>query len=224
MAMEIIHEEFRQNHRRLWISSEDCDVLNVNKVENLIERCLQLYMNKDEVVKTLLNRVRIDPGFTTLGTNAARASTSKSGSKMMISREAFESLSQKVEESERLAGMKVEAAMAQIEAVGASEKEALKCIKKVFGVIGRARADSTSTTTKKAKLFIPPSTKMTTTHRPEVERQRCSTKSALDLRQITVQTHHLQYLTSLEEKNVEEIEMGSGSVMVTYVDDTRIVD
>ncbi|GKA10956.1 NB-ARC domains-containing protein [Tanacetum coccineum] len=31
MAMEIICEEFRQNHRRLWISSEDCDVLNVNK-------------------------------------------------------------------------------------------------------------------------------------------------------------------------------------------------
>lgn len=33
----------------------------------MIERCLQLYMNKDEVVKTLLNRARIDPGFTTLG-------------------------------------------------------------------------------------------------------------------------------------------------------------
>ncbi|KAL0373803.1 UNVERIFIED_CONTAM: hypothetical protein Sradi_3296000 [Sesamum radiatum] len=36
------------------------------QVQNLIERCLQLYMNKDEVVKTLLNRARIDPGFTTL--------------------------------------------------------------------------------------------------------------------------------------------------------------
>ncbi|KAL0290797.1 UNVERIFIED_CONTAM: hypothetical protein Scaly_2656500 [Sesamum calycinum] len=30
------------------------------QVQNLIERCLQLYMNKDEVVKTLLNRARID--------------------------------------------------------------------------------------------------------------------------------------------------------------------
>lgn len=39
----------------------------VMQVQNLIERCLQLYMNKDEVVKTLLNRARIDPGFTTLG-------------------------------------------------------------------------------------------------------------------------------------------------------------
>nr|GEY50154.1 WEB family protein At5g55860 [Tanacetum cinerariifolium] len=47
-------------------------------------------------------------------------------SKIMISREAFESLSQKVEDSERLAGMKVEVAMAQIEAIGASEKKALK--------------------------------------------------------------------------------------------------
>ncbi|GJS47453.1 NB-ARC domains-containing protein [Tanacetum coccineum] len=37
MAMEIICEEFRQNHRRLWISSEDCDVLNVNKVTEEVE-------------------------------------------------------------------------------------------------------------------------------------------------------------------------------------------
>lgn len=37
------------------------------QVQNLIERCLQLYMNKEEVVKNLLARARIDPGFTTLG-------------------------------------------------------------------------------------------------------------------------------------------------------------
>ncbi|KAK4380470.1 hypothetical protein RND71_002332 [Anisodus tanguticus] len=43
------------------VSREDIEL-----VQNLIERCLQLYMNKDEVVKTLLNRARIDPGFTTL--------------------------------------------------------------------------------------------------------------------------------------------------------------
>ncbi|CAH9131634.1 unnamed protein product [Cuscuta epithymum] len=35
-------------------------------VQNLIERCLQLYMDKDEVIKTLLNRARIDPSFTSL--------------------------------------------------------------------------------------------------------------------------------------------------------------
>lgn len=44
---------------------EMCD--DLLQVQNLIERCLQLYMNRDEVVKTLLNRARIDPGFTTLG-------------------------------------------------------------------------------------------------------------------------------------------------------------
>ncbi|GJY53304.1 homeobox hemidesmosome 1, partial [Tanacetum coccineum] len=35
--------------------------------KTLIEQCLQLYMNKDEVMKTLLNRARMDPGFTVLG-------------------------------------------------------------------------------------------------------------------------------------------------------------
>ncbi|XP_022147358.1 uncharacterized protein LOC111016316 isoform X3 [Momordica charantia] len=39
---------------------------DIEFVQNLIERCLQLYMNRDEVVKTLLNRARIDPGFTSL--------------------------------------------------------------------------------------------------------------------------------------------------------------
>ncbi|XP_022896462.1 uncharacterized protein LOC111410387 isoform X1 [Olea europaea var. sylvestris] len=43
------------------VSREDIEL-----VQNLIERCLQLYMNRDEVVKNLLSRARIDPGFTTL--------------------------------------------------------------------------------------------------------------------------------------------------------------
>lgn len=43
------------------VSREDIEL-----VQNLIERCLQLYMNRDEVVKTLLTRARIDPGFTSL--------------------------------------------------------------------------------------------------------------------------------------------------------------
>ncbi|CAI9764877.1 unnamed protein product [Fraxinus pennsylvanica] len=43
------------------VSREDIEL-----VQNLIERCLMLYMNRDEVVKTLLNRARIDPGFSTL--------------------------------------------------------------------------------------------------------------------------------------------------------------
>ncbi|TYH87217.1 hypothetical protein ES332_D01G101400v1 [Gossypium tomentosum] len=59
-------------------------------------------------------------------TNAARASTSESGANITISREEFESLSRKVEESDNIAEMKVAAAMAQVEAVKASENEALK--------------------------------------------------------------------------------------------------
>ncbi|URE47302.1 hypothetical protein MUK42_01811 [Musa troglodytarum] len=43
------------------VSREDIEL-----VQNLIERCLQLYMNRREVVETLSNRARIEPGFTTL--------------------------------------------------------------------------------------------------------------------------------------------------------------
>ncbi|XP_073022717.1 uncharacterized protein [Primulina eburnea] len=46
------------------VSREDIEL-----VQNLIERCLQLYMTRDEVIKTLLNRARIDPGFTSLVNN-----------------------------------------------------------------------------------------------------------------------------------------------------------
>lgn len=42
-------------------------MMRLLQVQNLIERCLQLYMNRDEVVKTLLTRARIEPGFTSLG-------------------------------------------------------------------------------------------------------------------------------------------------------------
>lgn len=37
------------------------------QVQNLIERCLQLYMNQKEVVETLLDQAKIEPGFTELG-------------------------------------------------------------------------------------------------------------------------------------------------------------
>ncbi|KAM7486543.1 hypothetical protein LguiA_002552 [Lonicera macranthoides] len=59
-------------------------------------------------------------------TSAARTSTSESGSRITISREEFESQSRKVEESDKLAEIKVSAAIAQVEAVKASENEALK--------------------------------------------------------------------------------------------------
>lgn len=59
-------------------------------------------------------------------TDAARASTSEPGAQITLSKDEFESLSRKVEESEKLSDMKVAAAMAQVEAVQASENEALK--------------------------------------------------------------------------------------------------
>ncbi|OIV92242.1 hypothetical protein TanjilG_00260 [Lupinus angustifolius] len=59
-------------------------------------------------------------------TSAARVSTSETGAEITISKEEFESLSRKVEESNKLADMRVAAAKAQVEAVKASENEALK--------------------------------------------------------------------------------------------------
>ncbi|XP_022936419.1 WEB family protein At5g55860-like [Cucurbita moschata] len=59
-------------------------------------------------------------------TDAARASTSDFGANITISKEEFESLSRKVEESDTLAEMKVAAALAQVEAVKASENEIIK--------------------------------------------------------------------------------------------------
>ncbi|KAJ7299225.1 hypothetical protein O6H91_Y270100 [Diphasiastrum complanatum] len=50
-----------QNGEGRKISCED-----IQLVQNLIERCLQLYMNQREVINTLLNQAKIEPGFTSL--------------------------------------------------------------------------------------------------------------------------------------------------------------
>lgn len=39
---------------------------DIQLVQNLIERCLQLYMSESEVVSTLLHQAKIEPGFTEL--------------------------------------------------------------------------------------------------------------------------------------------------------------
>ncbi|OIT21437.1 hypothetical protein A4A49_36188 [Nicotiana attenuata] len=39
---------------------------DIQLVQNLIERCLQLYMNQKEVTTTLLHQAKIEPGFTEL--------------------------------------------------------------------------------------------------------------------------------------------------------------
>nr|XP_018682953.1 PREDICTED: uncharacterized protein LOC103987795 isoform X2 [Musa acuminata subsp. malaccensis] len=49
------------NSQNRNVSREDIEL-----VQNLIEHCLQLYMNRGEVVRTLSDRARIEPGFTTL--------------------------------------------------------------------------------------------------------------------------------------------------------------
>lgn len=84
-------------------------------------------------------------------TNAARASTSESGAQITISRDEFESLGKKVEESDRLAEMKVAAAIAQVEAVKASENEALKKLEASLKEIDEMKA-ATQEALKRAEM------------------------------------------------------------------------
>ncbi|XP_057982377.1 WEB family protein At5g55860 [Malania oleifera] len=84
-------------------------------------------------------------------TNAARASTSESGAKITVSREEFDSLSRKVEESDLLAEMKVAAAIAQVEAVKASENEALKRLEVTKKEIADTKA-ATEEASKRAEM------------------------------------------------------------------------
>lgn len=77
--------------------------------------------------------------------NVTRSSASESGAKITISREEFESLSRKVEESEKLTEMKVAAAMAQVEAVRAGENEAIKrleAVREEIQSMGKAAEDA----------------------------------------------------------------------------------
>ena len=47
--------------------------LSCSQVQNLIERCLQLYMSQREVVATLQFQAKIEPGFTRLGNESIYA-------------------------------------------------------------------------------------------------------------------------------------------------------
>ncbi|XP_022716720.1 WEB family protein At5g55860-like [Durio zibethinus] len=90
------------------------------------DKLLRVALEEVEAAKKAETRALDQIKMLSERTNAARASTSESGANITISREEFESLSHKVEESDNLAEMKVAAAMAQVEAVKASENEALK--------------------------------------------------------------------------------------------------
>lgn len=83
--------------------------------------------------------------------NAARSLSSKPGVHITISREEFESLSCKVEKSDRLAEMKVAAAMAQVEAVKASENESVKKMEATQKEIDEMKA-ATQEAVKKAEM------------------------------------------------------------------------
>ncbi|KAJ8754817.1 hypothetical protein K2173_015329 [Erythroxylum novogranatense] len=91
-----------------------------------VEKKLRVALEEAEEAKTAEARALDQIKTLSQKTNAARASTSESDAKITISREEFESLSRKVEESDTLADMKVAAAMAQVEAVKAGENEAHK--------------------------------------------------------------------------------------------------
>eukprot|EP00268_Persea_americana_P029768 TRINITY_DN28783_c0_g1_i1.p1 TRINITY_DN28783_c0_g1~~TRINITY_DN28783_c0_g1_i1.p1 ORF type:complete len:665 (-),score=211.98 TRINITY_DN28783_c0_g1_i1:282-2276(-) len=92
------------------------------------EKKLQVALNEAEEVKaaeaSALDQIKI----LSVKTDAARASMSmsESGAQITMSAEEYESMSRKVEESNMLAEMKVAAAVAQVEAVKASENEVLK--------------------------------------------------------------------------------------------------
>lgn len=84
-------------------------------------------------------------------TDAARASTSEPGAQITLSRDEFESLSRKVEESEKLSDMKVAAAIAQVDAVKASENETLKRLEATWKEIEDMKA-ATQEALKKAEM------------------------------------------------------------------------
>ncbi|XP_021906094.1 WEB family protein At5g55860-like [Carica papaya] len=90
------------------------------------EKKLRVALEEAEEAKAAESRALDEIKSLSERTNAARISTSEYSAQVTVSREEFEALSRKVEESVRLADMKVAAAMAQVEAVKASENEALK--------------------------------------------------------------------------------------------------
>ncbi|KAK6133031.1 hypothetical protein DH2020_033241 [Rehmannia glutinosa] len=90
------------------------------------EKKLKIAINEAEEAKAAEAKALEQIQILSEKTDAKRASASEHGAQITISRDEFESLSRKVEESEKIAEMKVSAAMAQVEAVRASENEALK--------------------------------------------------------------------------------------------------
>lgn len=115
------------------------------------ETKLEISMNEAEEAKAAEVKAVDQIKMLSEKTDAARASTSEPGAQITLSRDEFESLSRKVEESEKLSDMKVAAAMAQVEAVKASENEALKRLEATRKEIEDMKA-ATQEATKKAEM------------------------------------------------------------------------
>lgn len=52
---------------RYFLEAMNSHAKTALQVQNLIERCLQLYMNQKEVIETLSFQAKIEPSFTELG-------------------------------------------------------------------------------------------------------------------------------------------------------------
>ncbi|XP_059662378.1 WEB family protein At5g55860-like [Cornus florida] len=114
-------EEMKKKAEELKEESEATRIV-LEEAENKLKIALEEAEEAKAAEARALDQIKI----LSERTDAARASTSEFGAQITISREEFESLSRKVEESDKLAEMKVAAAMAQVEAVKASENEAHK--------------------------------------------------------------------------------------------------
>ncbi|KAL6975181.1 hypothetical protein U1Q18_023976 [Sarracenia purpurea var. burkii] len=92
------------------------------------EKTLRVELEEAEEAKAAETRALHQMKILSDRTKTARASAFASGAQITISRQEFEILSRKVEESDELAEMKVAAAMAQVEAVKSSESDGLKML------------------------------------------------------------------------------------------------
>ncbi|WOL17502.1 hypothetical protein Cni_G26295 [Canna indica] len=96
------------------------------------EKKLQVALRDAEEAKAIESRA-IDLMIKDLSEkeNVAQASTSESGPNITISKEEYESLTRKMESSEKLSEMNVAAVVAEVELVKASENEAIKKLEAV---------------------------------------------------------------------------------------------
>ncbi|KAG8386010.1 hypothetical protein BUALT_Bualt03G0104600 [Buddleja alternifolia] len=113
-------EEMKQKTEELKQETEATRI----KLEEA-EKKLKVATEEAEEAKSAEIRVLDQIKMLSEKNDAARASSVGPEARITISKDEFESLGRKVEESEKLAEMKVSAAMAQVEAVKASENEAL---------------------------------------------------------------------------------------------------